>query len=333
MSVTLITGGAGYIGGHVSWACADAVRRFVVIDNLSTGSRKSLPPGTVFVEADISDDAALVSAIRDNGVTSIMHFAGSTVVPDSVADPASYYTNNTVNSLKLLRVALACGVNHMIFSSTAAVYAPAMEGLVTEDSPLRPENPYGRSKLMFEQMLADAAAAYDFRYIALRYFNVAGADPAGRVGQSTPNATHLIKVAAQAALGVRPEMFIFGDDYATPDGTCIRDFIHVSDLADAHMLALGYLENGGRSQTLNCGYGVGISVREAIAGMERASGARIPIRLAPRRPGDAPRIVADSTRLKKTLAWRPQHADLDEIVKSALEWERSLSAPTGESAR
>lgn len=318
----LVTGGAGYIGSHVVLALRDAGRRVAVIDNLSTGRRAAVPDGAPLIEADIGDRAALNQAISDHGVSTVMHFAGSIVVPESVTRPLEYYRNNTANSLNLIDACRENGVGRFIFSSTAAVYGMPETLPVDEDSPTRPINPYGSSKLMTEWMLRDAAAAHDLRYVALRYFNVAGADPAGRSGQCTRQATHLLEIAAQTAMGRRAEMQIFGDDYPTPDGTCVRDYIHVSDLAAAHLAALTYLEAGGASATLNCGYGRGFSVREALAAVERTLGRPLPVRMAPRRAGDPPALVAGVERIGRTLDWTPRYADLDIIVATALAWEQ-----------
>lgn len=321
----LVTGGAGYIGSHMVLALLDAGERVVVIDNLSTGFRAAVPPPAVLVEGDVGDEALVTQVIGEHGVRAIIHFAGSIVVPDSVADPLGYYLNNTVNSRTLIAAAVACGVKAFIFSSTAAVYGNPEQIPVTETADLKPVSPYGTSKLMTELMLADTARAHDFRYVALRYFNVAGADPAGRSGQSTPRATHLIKVACETALGKRASMDVFGTDYPTADGTCIRDYIHVTDLVAAHMAALGYLEKGGASDIFNCGYSSGYSVLEVIEAVKRAAGGPFPVHLGPRRPGDAEAIVANSDKIRARLGWTPKLADLDTIVSHALNWERSLA--------
>lgn len=324
----LITGGAGYIGSHAAWACLDAGREVVVLDDLSTGRRELVPEAAAFVEGRTADRDLVHAVVREHRVGAVLHFAAKTVVPESVADPLAYYRTNLAGSTALIETLVACEVPAMVFSSTAAVYDPAVALTmdVNEDSPVGPISPYGRSKLMVEQVLADVAAATPLRYAALRYFNVAGADPALRTGQSTPNATHLIKVACETAAGKRPAMDVFGLDYPTPDGSAVRDYIHVSDIADAHVLALGHLEAGGRSLTLNCGYGRGVSVLEVVAAVERAAGAALPVRHAPRRPGDASRVVSDPRRLRETLGWTPRHESLDEIVGSALEWERLRGA-------
>ena len=321
----LVTGGAGYIGSHMVLALLDAGDTVVVIDNLSTGFRSAVPAPAVLIEGDVGDQDLVQRVIAKHGVRAIIHFAGSIVVPDSVADPLGYYLNNTVNSRALIAAAVATGVKNFIFSSTAAVYGNPKEIPVKEDADLKPVSPYGTSKLMTELMLADTAFAHDFRYVALRYFNVAGADPAGRAGQSTPRATHLIKVACETALGKRPSMDVFGTDYASPDGTCVRDYIHVTDLVAAHMEALRYLEGGGTSDVFNCGYSSGYSVLEVIEAVKRAAGGPFPVTLGPRRPGDAEAIVADSAKIRSRLGWVPKLADLDLIVTHALAWERKLA--------
>jgi len=267
--------------------------------------------------------------IERHGVDEIIHFAAKIVVPESVADPLGYYLNNTAKARTLLATSVACGVKRFIFSSTAAVYGDPLHNPVTEDEPLKPVSPYGRSKLMVEWMLEDTARAHGLAYVALRYFNVAGADPKGRSGQSTPNATHLIKVAVQTALGLRKKLQVFGDDYPTPDGTCVRDYIQVADLARAHLDALRYLRAGGANLTANCGYERGFSVLEAIESVKRVSGVDFDVEIAPRRPGDPAAIVAANGRIRQALGWTPQHDDLDEIVRQALEWEKRLIARGG----
>jgi UDP-glucose 4-epimerase len=321
----LVTGGAGYIGSHMVLALLDAGDTVVVVDNLSTGFRSAVPPPALLIEGDVGDQDLVRRVIDAHGVRAIIHFAGSIVVPDSVADPLGYYLNNTVNSRALIAAAVKSGVKNFIFSSTAAVYGNPTEIPVKEDATLKPVSPYGTSKLMTELMLADTAFAHDFRYVALRYFNVAGADPAGRTGQSTPRATHLIKVACETALGKRASMDVFGTDYPTPDGTCVRDYIHVTDLVAAHMAALQYLEGGGASDVFNCGYSSGYSVLEVIEAVKRAAGGPFPFTLGPRRPGDAEAIVADSAKIRGRLGWTPRLADLDLIVTHALAWERGLT--------
>ena len=321
----LVTGGAGYIGSHMVLALADAGESVVVLDNLSTGFPWAIDPRATLVEGDVGDEALVTEVLKANDVQAVIHFAGSIVVPDSVADPLGYYHNNTVKSRALLAAAVAAGVRHFIFSSTAAVYGNPAVTPVPEDADLRPMSPYGSSKLMTEIMLADTARAHPLSYVALRYFNVAGADPAGRSGQSTPRATHLIKVACETALGKRADMQVFGTDYPTPDGTCIRDYIHVTDLAQAHMAALAHLRRGGASTILNCGYSKGYSVLQVIDAVKRASGVDFAVRLADRRPGDPASIVAASDRIRSELGWVPAHDDLDRIVTQALAWERHLA--------
>lgn len=320
----LVTGGAGYIGSHMVLALRDRGEEVVVLDNLSTGFRHAVAPGARLVEGDVGDEALVLSLIREYGIDAIIHFAAKIVVPESVADPLGYYFNNTAKSRALLAAAVAGGVGQFIFSSTAAVYGNPATTPVAEDATLQPMSPYGTSKLMTERMLRDTAVAHPLRYVALRYFNVAGADPQGRSGQSTPNATHLIKVAVQAALGLRSGMQIFGTDYPTPDGTCIRDYIHVSDLILAHVAALDHLRGGGTSSVFNCGYGHGYSVIEVVEAVKRLSGVDFKVDLAPRRAGDPASIVADATKIRATLGWRPAYDDLDVIVRSALAWERHL---------
>lgn len=323
-SRVLVTGGAGYIGSHVLHALTDAGIPAVTIDNLSTGRRAAVPEAVPLVEGDIGSADLLERVIREHAVDAVMHFAGSIVVPESVTNPIAYYRNNTLNSLTLLDTCVRLGIDKFVFSSTAAVYGAPETVPVGEDTPTLPINPYGASKLMTEQMLRDVGAAHGLRSVILRYFNVAGADPAGRTGQATPAATHLIKVACQALLGQRPALSIFGTDYPTPDGTCIRDYIHVSDLADAHVLALLHLRRGGESLLLNCGYGRGASVQEVVRTLEKVSGETVPASFAPRRAGDPPQLVAGATRIRESLGWVPKHDDLEVIVRNALDWERSL---------
>jgi len=325
----LVTGGAGYIGSHMVLALVDAGEETVVIDNLSTGFRWAVHPQAHFHEGDIADTALLSRLIRDYRIEAVVHFAGSIIVPESVENPLKYYLNNTAKSRDLTATCVSEGVPHFIFSSTAAVYGVPDTSPVREDLPLAPISPYGTSKLMTEWMLRDTAAAHDLRYVALRYFNVAGADPKGRSGQSTRNATHLIKVASQTALGERAEMGIFGTDFPTPDGTGVRDYIHVSDLISAHMAALGYLQKGGESLSANCGYGRGFSVREVIAAVEDVSGKPVKAVEQPRRAGDPAELVSDPSLLKATLDWRPEHEDLKEIVSHALSWEAGLKEKLG----
>lgn len=329
MDTVLVTGGAGYIGSHAVLALLAAGRAVVVLDDLSTGDQGLVPVDVPLIVGDVADAERTAALLRDHSVGTVMHFAGSIIVPESMADPLKYYRNNSAASRSLIEACVRAGVGRFIFSSTAAVYGNPPTRMVTEQTPTAPVSPYGWSKLMTEQMLADVAAAHPaFRYIALRYFNVAGADPEGRAGQVTPNATHLIKLACETTLGRRAALHIFGTDYPTPDGTCVRDYIHVSDLADAHVCALDHLEGGGDSLVLNCGYGRGYSVRQVAEAMERDAGKPLPKLEAPRRAGDPVELVADSTRLRNLLGWRPRLDDLDLIVRHALAWERSrISAP------
>ena len=321
----LVTGGAGYIGSHMVWALLEAGDKVVVLDHLSTGFDWAVAPEAELVIGDAGDGALVADLIAKHGIDAIIHFAGSIVVPESVADPLGYYANNTCKTRALIEAAVRGGVRRFIFSSTAAVYGAAGLEPVGEDASLAPESPYGSSKLMSEIMLRDAAAAHDFTYTALRYFNVAGADPQGRTGQSTPGATHLIKVASETALGKRPEMKVFGNDYPTPDGTAVRDYIHVSDLAAAHLLALQRLRDGGDSLVANCGYNHGYSVLQVIDAVKRVSGRNFPVEIVERRPGDAPAVVADSRRARAELGWKPRYDQLDLIVEHALAWEDALT--------
>jgi UDP-glucose 4-epimerase len=320
----LVTGGAGYIGSHMVHALVDAGESVVVLDNLTTGFEWAMPKGITLVVGDTGDQAAVSKLMKDHNVTEVIHFAASIVVPDSVSDPLGYYRNNTANSRALMECAVKAGVKHFIFSSTAAVYGDTDKVPIAEDDPLQPMSPYGSSKLMTEIMLRDAAAAHGFSYVVLRYFNVAGADPKGRTGQSTKGATHLIKVAVETSLGRRAKMDVFGTDYPTPDGTCIRDYIHVSDLANAHSEALAYLRTGGVSATFNAGYSRGYSVFEVIDTVKKVSGVNFRVDLAERRPGDPAQIVAASERIRATLGWQPHYNDLDTIVTHALAWEKKL---------
>ena len=323
MSV-LVTGGAGYIGGHMVLGLMDAGEQVVVLDNLSTGFSWAVPEGVELVVGDFGDAELVSRLIAAKGIDAIAHFAAKIVVPDSVSDPLGYYLNNTANARTLIECAVKGGVKHFIFSSTAAVYGETSLEPVTEETPLNPISPYGRSKLMVEWMLEDCARAYDLRYVALRYFNVAGADPKGRLGQSSKLATHLIKIAAQTALGQRPSMTVYGDDYPTRDGTCERDYIQVSDLADAHLDALAYLRRGGASVVCNCGYGHGATVRQVIDVVKKVSGVDFKVEVGARRPGDPAVIVARAERARATLGWRPKRDNLEEIVAQALDWERRL---------
>lgn len=320
----LITGGAGYIGSHMVLALTDAGENVTVLDNLSTGVRTAVDARAELVEGDIGDAELVRDTIQRKKITDVVHFAGSIVVPESVADPLKYYSNNTAKTRTLIECCVKENVPRFVFSSTAAVYGSPEKVPVTEDVPLAPMSPYGRSKLMSEWMLQDVAAAHELTYVVLRYFNVAGADPAGRSGQSTKDATHLIKVAVQAALGIRDHMKIFGDDYATPDGTGVRDYIHVSDLISAHEAAVKHLRSGGESLIANCGYGHGSSVKQVIEAVERVAGKKIDARLDARRAGDPAEIVADASLARETLDWTPKHDDLDEIVRHAFDWESKL---------
>jgi len=318
----LVTGGAGYIGSHMVHELVDAGETVVVLDNLSTGFRFLFPPAVPFVAGSTGDRELVAKTIRTYGVTAIIHFAASIIVPESVSDPFAYYRNNTMNTCDLLDVAIENGMRQVIFSSTAAVYGNANVTAVREDAVTLPISPYGSSKLMSETMLRDAGKAYGLRFVILRYFNVAGADPKLRTGQSTPAATHLIKVACEAALGQRGKLDVYGSDYPTPDGTCIRDYIHVSDLVRAHSAALGHLRRGGPSATFNCGYGRGCSVFEVIDAVRRVSGCDFQVDILGRRAGDPAALVANVDRIRATLPWRPQFQDLDTIVAHALAWEK-----------
>jgi UDP-glucose 4-epimerase len=323
----LVTGGAGYIGSHTVHELVDAGESVLVLDDLSTGFLSALPEQALRVVGNVGDQELVASLVDSHRVGAIIHFAGSIVVPESVRDPLGYYRNNTVNSRALIETAVRMGVRHFIFSSTAAVYGNPAQVPVPENAPLVPVSPYGWSKLMTEVMLRDTAAAHGLGHVILRYFNVAGADPQQRTGQSTAGATHLIKVAVQAALGMREHLEVFGTDYSTPDGTCIRDYIHVTDLARAHRAALNYLRDGCASATLNCGYGRGYSVLEVIEAVRRAAGKDIPLRTGPRRAGDPVSIVAAATRIREALHWIPEFEKLDTIVGHALAWERRLMSP------
>jgi UDP-glucose 4-epimerase len=320
----LVTGGAGYIGSHMVQALVEAGESVAVIDNLSTGFSAFLPEGVPLFIGDAGDENLVEGVIAAHGVDSIIHFAGSVVVPDSMRDPLGYYLNNTMTTRSLLKAAIKCGVNRFIFSSTAAVYGNPDQVPVSEHAPTRPLSPYGCSKLMSEIMLHDVAAAHGMNYVALRYFNVAGADPLARIGLATVGATHLLKIAVEAATGQRAKVDVFGTDYPTPDGSCIRDFIHVSDLAQAHRAALAYLRGGGASATLNCGYGRGYSVLETIEAVRRVSGRNFAVQYAPRRPGDIMTMIADTRRIRSVLDWTPQYDDLETIARHALAWEEKL---------
>ena len=322
----LVTGGAGYIGSHMALELADNGESVVVLDNLSTGIRRLVPQGVPFVEGDVGDEALVSRILSEHRIDAILHFAGSIVVPDSVADPLGYYFNNTVKSRSLLAAAVAHGVKTFIFSSTAAVYGTPRHVPVAEDAPLLPISPYGASKQMTERMLADTAAAFPLRYGALRYFNVAGADAASRSGQATPKATHLIKVASEVVTGKRAHLEVYGDDYPTADGTCVRDYVHVTDLVRAHWHALQFLRGGGGNLVLNCGYGRGYSILQVIETVKRVSGVDFEVRMGPQRPGDPAELVADAQLIRATLPWRPQFDDIELIVEHALNWERKLAA-------
>ena len=324
-NTVLVTGGAGYIGSHVVKQLLAAGERVVVLDNLSTGFAEAVLGGEL-IEGDTGNRELVGRILQDYQVDSVMHFAAHTIVPESVSNPLKYYGNNTCCSRSLLECCQQAGVRHFIFSSTAAVYGMPESGVASEESPLQPINPYGMSKLMTEQMLRDLSAANDLRHVILRYFNVAGCDPDGRIGQSTKNATLLIKVACEVAVGKREQLSIFGTDYPTPDGTGVRDYIHVEDLANAHIRALNYLRNGGESTTLNCGYGHGYSVREVIRMVEKIHGASIPVTENPRRAGDTPSLIANADRIRMLLDWQPRYNDLETIVRTALNWERKLRA-------
>ena len=321
----LVTGGAGYIGSHVVLQLVEAGERVIVVDDLSTGFADAVIDAELVV-ADVGDETRINYLMRKHRIDTVMHFAARTIVPESVADPLRYYGNNTCATRNLLACCAAADVRHIVFSSTAAVYGVPAAGRASEDSPTQPVNPYGTSKLMSEWMLRDLTAAGGPRHVALRYFNVAGCDRRGRVGQSTANATLLTKVACEAAVGRRPHVCVFGSDYPTPDGTGVRDYIHVDDLAAAHLKALAYLRDGGVSTTLNCGYGHGYSVREVLAAVGRANGAAIPTLEHPRRPGDPPSLIADAERIRQVLDWQPRCDDLDLIARTSLAWERKLQA-------
>ena len=321
----LVTGGAGYIGSHVVRQLREAGTGVVVLDDLSAGFREAVLDAPLVV-GNTGDKATVNRVLAEHNVGAVLHFAARTIVPESVADPLRYYGNNTCATRTLLECCAAHGVERFVFSSTAAVYGiPQGSGVAREDTPTQPINPYGSSKLMSEWMLRDVAATGRMRHVILRYFNVAGCDPGGRIGQSTRHATLLFKVACEVATGRRASLSIFGTDYPTPDGTGVRDYIHVEDLADAHLRALDYLDAGGASQTLNCGYGPGYSVREVIASVERAHGAPIAVDEQPRRAGDPPSLIADAARIIQVLGWRPRYDDLDVIAETALAWERKLA--------
>ncbi|MCZ8133127.1 MAG: UDP-glucose 4-epimerase GalE [Steroidobacteraceae bacterium] len=319
----LVTGGAGYIGSHVVRQLGEAGERVVTLDNLSRGFRQAVTHGELVI-GDTGDRALVLDVLRRHEIDTVMHFAAFTIVPESVAEPLKYYANNTCSTRSLLECCVEAGVEHFVFSSTAAVYGMPAGGVAAEDSPTVPINPYGTSKLMSETMLRDVSASTRLRHVVLRYFNVAGSDPQGRIGQSTPQATLLTKVAVEHVVGKRPHVSIFGTDYDTPDGTGVRDYIHVEDLASAHLKALDYLRAGGKSATMNCGYGHGYSVREVLKAVERAAGKPLVIREEPRRAGDPPVLIAKVDRVRQVLGWQPKYDDLDAIVTHALAWERKL---------
>jgi UDP-glucose 4-epimerase len=320
----LVTGGAGYIGSHMVHALVDAGESVVVIDNLSTGFSAFLPEGVPLFIGDAADENLVEGVIAAHDVDAIIHFAGSVVVPDSMRDPLAYYRNNTMTTRNLINAAVKCGIKRFIFSSTAAVYGNPDQVPVTEEAPTRPLSPYGSSKLMSEIMLHDVASAHGMNTVVLRYFNVAGADPQARIGLATVGATHLLKIAVEAATGQRAKIDVFGTDYPTPDGSCIRDFIHVTDLVQAHGAALSYLRHGGASTTLNCGYGQGYSVLQTIEAVRRVSGRNFAVQVSERRPGDIMTMIADTSRIRATLDWIPQYDNLDTIAAHALAWEEKL---------
>src|SRR6202453_1594948 len=320
----LVTGGAGYIGSHMVHARVEAGESVVVIDNLSSGFSAFLPEAVPLFIGDAADENLVEGVISAHGVESVIHFAGSVVAPESMREPVAYYRNNTMTTRSLLNAIVKCGVSRFIFSSTAAVYGNPDQMPVPENAPTRPLSPYGSSKLMTEIMLHDVASAHGMNYVVLRYFNVAGADPQARIGPATVGATHLLKIAVEAATEQRARIEVFGTDYPAPDGSCIRDFIHVSDLAQAHRAALSYLRDGGASMTLNCGYGRGYSVLETIEAVRRGSGRNFAVQYAPRRPGDIMTMIADSSRIRGTLDWTPQYDNLETIAAHALAWEEKL---------
>jgi UDP-glucose 4-epimerase len=317
----LITGGAGYIGSHVVKALGKLGHELTILDNLSTGHKEAITFGEL-VLGDLNDEKLLDDLFGKKKFEAVLHFAGSIVVPESVADPLSYYANNTMNSHRVISACVKHKCYQFIFSSTAAVYGMTDDGAATEETPTKPINPYGYSKLMTEQMLTDVAASSPLRFVALRYFNVSGADPEGQLGQSFPGATHLIKVACETACGKRDSIKVFGTDYPTPDGTCVRDYIHVSDLAEAHVKALQHLEKGEKSEILNCGYGHGFSVKEVLNKVRQITGVNIKAEETPRRAGDPAIVMSKAEKIRKVLGWKPQYDDLDLIIRSAYEWEK-----------
>ncbi len=320
----LVTGGAGYIGSHTALQLRSRGDKVVILDNLYTGFRQAIGDAT-FIEGNVGDGPLVERILVEHGIDTVVHFAAHTIVPESVSDPLKYYGNNTCQTRNLLESCVRGGVKHFVFSSTAAVYGMPESGIAAEDSRLAPINPYGTSKLMSEWMLRDVAAATSLRYVALRYFNVAGSDPQGRIGQSTRKATLLTKVACEASIGKRPHVSIYGTDYDTPDGTGLRDYIHVDDLARAHLDAVDYLQAGGASEVMNCGYGHGFSVRDVLRAVERVSGRPLVIREEPRRAGDPPQLIADASKIRRVLGWTPRLDDLDQIVTHALRWEEKLA--------
>ena len=320
----LVTGGAGYIGSHVVNILGEMGKEIVILDNLSTGRKENVLFGKLII-GELSNHELLEHIFENNNIELVIHFAGSIIVPESVVNPILYYQNNTLNSLNLIKKCLDYKVNKFIFSSTAAIYGNPLFGIASEETQANPINPYGRSKLMTEWMLKDVSLAYDFNYVALRYFNVAGASNSGRIGQSTPKATHLLKIVAEVVVGKRDSMFIYGDDYDTPDGTCIRDYIHVDDLAMAHLNAFEYLNNNGKSQILNCGYGHGISVKEVLNEVNLITGIKIPAAVTQRREGDPEKLISNADKIKKILDWCPKYDNLSSIVDSAINWEKKLT--------
>ncbi len=324
MKATLVLGGAGYIGSHTVAQLVEQGEKVIVLDNLATGNRWAVPSGVEFVEASCGDEAAVSGVLKKHNVQSVIHFAASLVVPESVANPLKYYLNNTANTARLIATCLSHGVRHFVFSSTAATYGIPEGERAHEDTPLQPINPYGASKMMSERMLKDASLAHpEFQAVILRYFNVAGAKADGSLGQANKSATQLVKVASEVATGARASLELFGTDYATPDGTCVRDYIHVDDLAHAHLLALGYLRDGGLTDIFNCGYGYGYSVREVIRAMKKVSGVDFKVVESGRRPGDPPALIAANEKIQKTLNWQPKYNDLELICRSSYEWEKS----------